>query len=115
MIARAALLLLLVPPLAAALPRERWSFAWDAHPQATEVGYFVLDIRLPGRLIQTRIDGGTKTEARDVYVDPVLQGDGTAVLRACRPSGECSGDSNAVDLDRTPPSPPTELRFDGQH
>lgn len=111
----ACLVACLLPALAtAAQPRERWSLAWDLHPQAAEVGYFVLDIRLPGRTLQTRIDGGTQTEVRDVYVDPALQGDGTAVLRACRPNGECSADSNAVALDRTPPSPPTDLRFDGQ-
>lgn len=40
---RRAFLLCILPSLAwAAQPRERWSFAWDAHPQAAQVSYFVL-------------------------------------------------------------------------
>lgn len=105
-----ALALGLLPALAtAAQPRERWSFAWDAHPQAAEVGYFVLDIRLPGKLIRQRISGGTATAVRDVLVPASIPGEGVAVLRACRPTGECSADSNAVALDRTPPQPPTAV------
>lgn len=47
------ILLLLLPALAtAAKVRERWGFAWDAHPQAAQVGYFELDIKLPGKLIR---------------------------------------------------------------
>lgn len=105
-----ALALGLLPALApAAQPRERWGFAWDAHPQAAQVGYFELDIRLPGKLIRERIDGGTKTAVRDVLVPASVPGDGTAVLRACRPTGQCSGNSNVVALDRTPPQPPTAV------
>lgn len=105
-----ALALGLLPALApAARLGERWSFAWDAHPQAAQVGYFELDIRLPGKLIRERIDGGTKTAVRDVLVPASVPGDGTAVLRACRPNGECSADSNVVALDRTPPQPPTAV------
>lgn len=104
-----ALALGLLPALApAARLGERWSFAWDAHPQAAQVGYFELDIRLPGKLIRERI-GGATTAVRDVLVPASVPGDGTAVLRACRPTGECSADSNAVALDRTPPQPPTAV------
>lgn len=104
------LLLLLLPALAtAAKVRERWGFAWDAHPQAAQVGYFELDIQLPGQLIRKKIDGGTATEIRDVLVPENIPGNGTAVLRACRPTGECSANSNAVALDRAPPQPPTAI------
>ena len=104
------LLLLLLPALAtAAKVSERWGFAWDAHPQAAQVGYFELDIKLPGKLIREKISGGTATEIRDVLVPVTIPGNGIAVLRACSPTGECSGDSNAVALDRTPPQPPTAV------
>lgn len=104
------LLLLLLPALApAANVRERWGLAWDAHPQAAQVGYFELDIQLPGKLVRKKISGGTATEIRDVLVPINIPGNGIAVLRACRPNGECSANSNAVALDRTPPQPPTAV------
>ncbi len=107
------LLLLLLPALAtAAKVRERWGLAWDAHPQAAQVGYFELDIQLPGKLIREKISGGTATEIRDVLVPINIPGNGIAVLRACSPTGECSANSNAVTLDRTPPQPPTAVSHD---
>ncbi len=107
------LLLLLLPALAtAAKVRERWGLAWDAHPQAAQVGYFELDIQLPGKLIREKISGGTATEIRDVLVPINIPGNGIAVLRACRQNGECSANSNAVTLDRTPPQPPTAVSHD---
>lgn len=105
-----ALALGLLPALApAAQPRERWSFAWDAHPQAAQVGYFELEIRVPPKTWITRIPGGATTAVRDVLVPASVPGNGTAVLRACRPTGECSPNSNVVALDRTPPQPPTAV------
>lgn len=99
------LLLLLLPALAtAAKVRERWGFAWDAHPQAAQVGYL--------KLIRENISGGTATEIRDVLVPINIPGNGIAVLRACRQNGECSANSNAVTLDRTPPQPPTAVSHD---
>ena len=99
------LLLLLLPALAtAAKVRERWGLAWDAHPQAAQVGY--------SKLIRENISGGTATEIRDVLVPINIPGNGIAVLRACRQNGECSANSNAVTLDRTPPQPPTAVSHD---
>jgi hypothetical protein len=104
------LLLFLIPALAmAAKPRERWGFAWNPHPQAAEVGYFELQIDVPGKRYIIRINGGIATETRGVLLPAAIPGDGIAVLRACRPTGECSGNSNAVFLDRTAPQPPTAV------
>lgn len=104
------LAVLLAPSLAiAAKVRDRWGFAWNAHPQAAAVGYFEMQIDVPGRRWIHRIEGGTATEIRAVFVDPTIPGDGIAVLRACRSTGECSGNSNTVVLDRTPPQPPTAV------
>jgi hypothetical protein len=95
----------------AASVRERWSFAWDPHPQADQVGYFDLEICVPSRCEITRIVGGTSIGIQDVLVDPGIPGNGIAVLRACTPSRVCSGNSNAVDLDRTPPPAPSRPAF----
>lgn len=104
-----AILLFLSLAARAAQPRERWSFAWDPYPQAAQVGYYELEICLSSGCSIQKIVGGFTFVVRDVFVDPKTSGDGTAVLRACRPTGECSGNSNTVVLDRVPPLPPTAV------
>lgn len=99
------------PCAQAAQPRAFWHFAWDPHPQAPDVGYFLLRVCVSLRCWVTRIDGGTDTTARNVYLDPLVVGDGTAVLQACLADGRCSGDSNTVVLDRTAPQPPTAVEY----
>ncbi len=86
-----------------------WSFAWDPHPEAAKVAYFELEICVGGACKTTEIPGGTATGARDIAVDPALQGDGTAVARACDARRTCSADSNTVALDRTPPQAPPRV------
>lgn len=100
-----------VLPARAAAVRTYWNFAWDPHPMAAEIGYFTLVICVGLRCEVHRLDGGTRTDARNIFVDPTVVGDGTAVVRACTPAGKCSGDSNTVVLDRTAPQPPTAVEY----
>lgn len=110
-----AMALCLVPALAtAAQPRERWSFAWDAHPQATQVSYFVLQIDVQSQRWLYRIPSGTATTVRDIAIDPAIVGDGSAVLRACTAADVCSADSNRLVIDRTPPQPVSSIGFTNQ-
>ena len=112
---RRAFLLCILPSLAwAAQPRERWSFAWDAHPQAAQVSYFVLQIDVQSQRWLYRIPSGTATTVRDIAIDPTLPGDGSAVLRACTAADICSADSNRVVIDRTPPQPVSSIGFTNQ-
>lgn len=104
----ALLLLLVASVLWAASVRERWSFAWDPHPQAEQVRYFELAICLPSQCRVTHIEGGTSVSIQDVFVDPAIPGNGIAVLRACASTGYCSNNSNAVTLDRSPPPAPRQ-------
>lgn len=101
---------LLSPPAHAAV-RELWSFGWSPHAEADQVVYFELDICVAGACSTHRVAGGHSTALNDVWVDPGLSGDGTAVLRACRAATDCSGDSNRVVLDRTTLGAPPNLRF----
>lgn len=111
--ARLAMIAMLLPIAAiAAQPRERWSFAWDPHPQASEVDHFELEVMTNTRTWIVRVVGGTVTMVRDVFIDPTLAGNASAVLRACRANNECSANSNRVEIDRTPPSPPGALFYD---
>lgn len=112
---RRAFLLCLLPSLVwGAQPRERWSFAWDAHPQAAQVSYFVLQIDAQSQRWLYRIPSGTATTVRDIPIDPTLAGDGSAVLRACTAADVCSADSNRVVIDRTPPQPIPSIGFTNQ-
>ncbi|MER2529291.1 MAG: hypothetical protein ABTR07_15310 [Candidatus Competibacter denitrificans] len=104
----ALLLISIALPSLAASVREHWGFAWDAYPQAALVDHFDLEICLPGQCLLTRINGGTTTTVRDIRIPPELPGNGQAVLRACTATGGCSGNSNAVFVDRTPPPAPTD-------
>lgn len=108
------MILALLLPIAAmaAQPRERWSFAWDPHSQASEVDHFELEITTNARTWIVRVAGGNATMVRDVFIDPALAGNASAVLRACRANNECSANSNRVEIDRTPPSPPGALFYD---
>lgn len=105
------LLISLALPSHAASVREYWGFAWDAHPQATQIDHFDLEICLPSQCLLTRINGGTTTTVQDVRIAPDLPGNGTAVLRACTATGACSGNSNPVPIDRTPPPPPIQAQW----
>lgn len=110
---RLVLIALLSPMVAmAAQPRERWSFAWDTYSQAAEVDHFELEINTNTRTWIVRVVGGTVTMVRDVFIDPTLAGNASAVLRACRAKNECSANSNRVEIDRTPPSSPGALIYD---
>ena len=112
---RFAFLLCLFPALAfGAQPRERWSFAWDAHPQAAQISYFVLQIDVQSQHWLYRIPSGTATTVRDIPIDPTLAGDGSAVPRACTATEVCSADSNRVVIDRTPPQPVSSIGFTNQ-
>ena len=112
---RRAFLLCLLPSLAwGAQPRERWSFEWDAHPQAAQVSYFVLQIDVHSQRWLYRIPSGTATTVRDIPIDPTLAGDGSAVLRACTAADICSADSNRVVIDRTTPQPVSSIGFTNQ-
>lgn len=91
-----------VLPARAASVRTYWDFAWDPHSQASLVDYFVLQICISLHCESTTVPGGTTTLVRRVFVNPALNGNGTAVLRACDAKNNCSGDSNTVELDRTP-------------
>jgi len=95
-------------------PRERWSFAWDAHPQAAQVSYFVLQIDVQSQRWLYRIPSGTATTVRGIAIDPTIAGDGSAVLRACTAADICSADSNRVVIDRTPPQPVSSIGFTNQ-
>jgi hypothetical protein len=104
------MILCLLPTLAAAAqPRVLWSFAWDSHPQAALVEYFELELCLPAGCTIARIPGGSATTVRDIRIPPTVAGNGTAVLRACAAALGCSGNSNTVTIDRTPPLPPTAV------
>lgn len=104
------MILCLLPSLAAAAqPRVLWSFAWNPHPQAAIVEYFELEICLPTGCAITRIPEGSVTTVRDVRIPPTVTGNGTAVLRACAAALGCSGNSNLVEIDRSPPLPPTAV------
>ncbi len=107
----ALLLLVMAGATGAASVRERWSFAWDLHPQADKVRYFELAICLPSQCFTTHIPGGTSVGVQDVFVDPAILGNGVAVLRACASTGYCSDNSNAVPLDRSPPPTPRQPAF----
>lgn len=96
----------------AAQSRERWSFAWNPHPQAAEVDHFDLEITTNARIWIVRVAGGTATTVRDVLIDPAIAGNASAVLRACRANNECSANSNRVEIDRTPPRSPGALLYD---
>lgn len=110
---RLVLISLLLPIAATAdQPRARWSFAWDSHPQAAVVDHFELEVMTNTRTWIVRVVGGTVTMVRDVFIDPALAGNASAVLRACRANNECSANSNRVDIDRTPPRPPGALFYD---
>jgi len=113
---RLVLIALLSPMVAmvamAAQPRERWSFAWGPYPQAAEVDHFELEINTNTRTWIVRVAGGNATTVRDVFIDPAIVGNASAVLRACRANNECSANSNRVEIDRTPPSPPGALFYD---
>ena len=112
---RRAFLLCLLPSLAwGAQPRERWSLAWDAHPQAAQISYFVLQIDVQSQRWLYRIPSGTATTVRDIPIDPTLAGDGSAVLRACTAADICSADSNRLVIDRTPPQPVSSIGFTNQ-
>lgn len=108
------MILALLLPIAAmaAQPRERWSFAWDPHSQASEVDHFELEINTNTRTWIVLVAGGNATTVRDVFIDPALAGNASAVLRACRANNECSANSNRAEIDRTPPSPPGALFYD---
>lgn len=107
------MILALLLPIAAmaAQPRERWAFEWDPHQQAAEIDHFELEIMTNTRTWIVRM-GGNATTVRDVFIDPALAGNASAVLRACRANNECSTDSNRAEIDRTPPSPPGALFYD---
>lgn len=110
---RLVLIALLSPMVAmGAQPRDRWAFAWDPHPQASEVDHFELEINANTRTWIVRVVGGNVTTVRDVFIDPALAGNASAVLRACRANNECSANSNRAEIDRTPPSPPGALFYD---
>lgn len=91
--------------------RDRWSFSWDHHLQASEISRFELEIKFSSSSIKLPIDGGSTTAITDVLIDEEFRGDGIAVLRACRSNGECSPDSNSVIVDRSAPLPATNLSF----
>lgn len=90
--------------------RSHWSFGWDPYPDAARAGYYELLICVPPHCWLTRVDGGQNLGISRVYVDPAIPGNGTAVVRACLPSAECSANSNIVTLDRTSPQPPTAVK-----
>ena len=98
-----------VTPVRAAVVRTHWDFAWDPHPQGERIDHFVLKICVSAICQTTDIPGGTTTFVRRIFVSPLLNGAGIAVLRACDRQGACSGDSNTVTLDRTPPDAPTAV------
>lgn len=109
--ALAALMIWLASTASAAV-RERWSFAWDPHPQAHLATKFKLTVCLPdGCRPPIDVLGGTATGINDVWVDPAPAGDGTATLVACIDDATCSAPSNAVTLDRTTVYAPGNLRF----
>lgn len=106
-----ALLALVIVANAASI-KDRWNFAWDAHSQATQIARFDLEICVQSRCWIMPIPGGSTVMVNWVFIDPAIPGTGTAVLRACLADGRCSGNSNTVVLDRTPPAAPSAAYYE---
>lgn len=98
--------------VSAAQPRESWSLAWDAHPQASKISYYLLQIDQGSSVYKTQqIVGGGSTVVSGVTIPASLPGVFTAVVRACDSNNACSTNSNRVTFDRTSPEAPVWLKY----
>ena len=108
-------LMSLVSLVPASQVQTQWALAWDHHPQASEIQFFILHIMQDSNpLFDVRINGGDSTHVENVEIASGLNGIMTAALVACRSITDCSGPSNVVVFDRTAPNAPTSLWYNSR-
>jgi len=108
-------LMSLVSLVPASQVQTQWALAWDHHPQASEIQFFILHIMQDSNaLFDVQINGGNSTHVENVEIASGLNGIMTAALVACRSITDCSGPSNVVVFDRTAPNAPTSLWYNSR-